>query len=184
MYVINKSVKLQKGFTLIELMIVIGIIGVLFALAVPIYREYISRTQVTRVVYELSAAKTGVDGALFEGRIPVVTLKAQDESKFSGVGLSTGYNSNNRSAADYEVRSNILKKIEVLGFNEGHGGSKGQIVGTLGRQANRDVHDALVIQERSDKGVWECWIKPNGRPSWRGKFIPPNCKVGSGTLTP
>lgn len=175
--------KFQRGFTMIELMIVVGIIGILAAIAIPSYQDYLNKTQITRVVYELSAAKTGVDGALFEGRIPVVSLKAQDDKTYSGIGISTVYNSDASSASDYEVRSGILSKVEVKGFGGArtlNSGSAGQIVGTLGRAANRGIYDAVVIQERNEKGVWTCWVKGNGKGSWKKKFVPPNCKEGEG----
>ena len=50
----------QKGFTLIELMIVVAIIGILAAIAIPQYQNYIARAQVTESVSLLGAAKTPI----------------------------------------------------------------------------------------------------------------------------
>jgi len=52
--------KLQQGFTLIELMIVVAIIGILAAVAIPSYQDYTARAQVTEAVSLTSAFKTGL----------------------------------------------------------------------------------------------------------------------------
>ena len=58
----------QKGFTLIELMIVVAIIGILAAIAIPQYQNYIAKSQVSRAMGETSSVKTAVETCLNEGK--------------------------------------------------------------------------------------------------------------------
>ena len=52
--------KVQQGFTLIELMIVVAIIGILAAIAIPAYQDYTKRTHVSEGMSLAGAAKTAV----------------------------------------------------------------------------------------------------------------------------
>ena len=57
----------QKGFTLIELMIVVAIIGILAAIAIPQYQNYIAKSQVSRVMSEVGSMRTATETCLNDG---------------------------------------------------------------------------------------------------------------------
>jgi len=61
--------KVQQGFTLIELMIVVAIIGILAAVAIPAYQDYTARAQVSEPVNLLGGLKTPIEEALAGGTI-------------------------------------------------------------------------------------------------------------------
>jgi len=69
--------KLQKGFTLIELMIVVAIIGILAAIAIPAYQDYTIRAQVSEGMNLAAAAKAAVaESFLNRGTAPVNRTQA------------------------------------------------------------------------------------------------------------
>ncbi len=142
--------KVQQGFTLIELMIVVAIIGILAAIAIPAYQDYIARSQVTRVVGELSALKTATEELLMRGQNPA---DASDD---------LGYNT-----------SNLLAAEPTVDFTAGDG--SGTIVGTLGTNASAAVAGATVTLSRNQAGTWTCTVDGSGAGSWKASYVPAGC---------
>ena len=71
----------QKGFTLIELMIVVAIIGILAAVALPAYQDYTVRAKVSEVILAASSAKTAVaEAAQVNSTMPSGTSVVETQS--------------------------------------------------------------------------------------------------------
>jgi type IV pilus assembly protein PilA len=83
--------KMQKGFTLIELMIVVAIIGILAAIAIPAYQDYTIRAKVTEGLNLADSAKTAVAESFQSGGTTGLTAAASSwNSSFVATKYVTG----------------------------------------------------------------------------------------------
>ena len=98
----NKSVNKQKGFTLIELMIVVAIIGILAAVALPAYNDYTRSARSTGLVSAAMSYKTAVEVAVQTGEVTTLA------------GIALGSNSV-PTAADMQRDENVTTAAVTTG---------------------------------------------------------------------
>jgi type IV pilus assembly protein PilA len=157
----------SKGFTLIELMIVVAIIGILAAIAVPQYQDYIARSQVSRAVSELTVYRTATEGSLMKG---VFVFSSAD----------LGYIQSNLTTR--MVISNTASAGGILAtaadFNaDGTGTLMVQLDSTTGK-ASALVKGVIVNIRRSENGTWSCTIDksaPVTSGTWKDGYMPSGC---------
>jgi type IV pilus assembly protein PilA len=136
---------MQKGFTLIELMIVVAIIGILAAIAIPAYQDYTIRAQVTEGLNLAGAAKAAVAEA------------------FSNTGIAPATRTlAGMSANATDTAGKYVTGVAVL---------NGAITITYGDQANSQIRTftlGLTPYETADLSVaWRCGgaVTPLGSPN-------------------
>ena len=98
---------LQQGFTLIELMIVVAIIGILAAIAVPAYQDYTIKSRVSEGASLAGAAKTAVDVLHAEG-VPLGSMPSTGNASY---GLSAGESYKAKYVSYVSVHANGLVEV-------------------------------------------------------------------------
>ena len=147
--------QMQKGFTLIELMIVVAIIGILAAIALPAYQDYTTRAKVSEAVGFAAAAKTAVSECIISKN--ATTACATNEA----VGLS--------DAAD--ITSAYVKSVTV-----GNGGAI--TVEVQGTNSAMDTKSLVMTPELVENAgvTWTCAASDTAVY----KFVPANCRNAVG----
>jgi len=101
---------MQKGFTLIELMIVIAIIGILAAIALPAYQDYTVRSKVSEALIAASSPKSALSEAFQTDGITGMTAAAKAFNKTAAAGGGAG---GGAAAAGTQHASKYVKSVKV-----------------------------------------------------------------------
>lgn len=136
---------MQKGFTLIELMIVVAIIGILAAIAIPQYQDYTVKSQFAGAYSEIASVKTAFEDAVSQGITP-----QNDEVDDPGyVGMTTEMS----TYCVVTLTDTTAIKCE---------GKDGNVA---------EFNGKTLTLNRSAEGVWTCV----GAGGIKDKFLPKGC---------
>jgi type IV pilus assembly protein PilA len=143
--------QIQKGFTLIELMIVVAIIGILAAVALPAYQDYTVRAKVSELILAASAPKTAI-AEWFQTKNGVMPTSA------ASAGFDTS-GSQYVTGITYTLTSPLVAEISVGAQNIGGSTPTGVITLTGTGDSSTGKID------------WVC-----ARGSMAAKYMPATCK--------
>lgn len=150
--------KLQQGFTLIELMIVVAIIGILAAIAIPQYQNYVARAQVTEAVSLMSGGKTALEEYIANnGSFPDGTTAGQ-------------------SLADLGITPNGGSYVGSIAIDNGSNtDSAGRLTATMKASGvAAEIQSLTVSLTRGTDGSWTC--SPGAASAIPVQFLPTSCR--------
>ena len=158
---------MQKGFTLIELMIVVAIIGILAAVALPAYQDYTVRSKMTEVILAASGCRTSI------------TETVQSSSSNLPAALAWGCESSvPTSQYVARVATDNAGKISVTSQNIKNVVSGGTYV-TGGVVTLVPMANATTALVNTDVGVtvfkWRCGLPADGTTT-DPKYLPGSCR--------
>jgi len=132
----------NSGFTLIELMIAVAILGILAAIAIPQYQTSVAKTQVNRALGELGTYKSSFEFRISEG----LAVSNHD----------LGY-----------VPSSLTLEDSLTPIANLNADGSGHLQVTMGDEALPFLTGVVIRFERTVEGSWSCLIDKSGSSQWK-----------------
>jgi type IV pilus assembly protein PilA len=142
--------KLQKGFTLIELMIVVAIIGILAAIAIPQYQDYTVKARLSDCSASAAAIKTNTAVAMQDGTLPAGALNGIPSL---GILSAASYAGKNISQISVTSNAAVLGPVEFDCQFENDGTTYGSLAGYAAGPLN-----LVYASRRVDGGGTVRWV--------------------------
>jgi len=152
--------QLQKGFTLIELMIVVAIIGILAAVALPAYQDYTVRAKMSEVILAMSACRTSITEVYQSG---------------GSAPTANSWGCESTTASKYVNAVTTSSDGAVTATVQGITSSVDTSVVTLVPLANATSAATWATNSGSGLFGWRCGVTNDGT-SVNAKYLPGSCR--------
>jgi type IV pilus assembly protein PilA len=147
-----EDVRRVNGFTLLELMIVVAIIGILASIAIPAYRDYVIESQVTEGLNLGSRVRTAME--------EYYAMNGEFNAKNSNYDLPNGV----------DIDGNYVQRVATAGAD-------GRFVITYGNKANSVINgDKLQFSSITGGGSIEWTCKPHYNDPIDKEYVPSSCE--------
>ena len=145
--------KKTKGFTLLELMFVVAILGILSSIAMPAYQDYSSKSQIYSAYHELSVLKKNIDLKVFSGETLVNSMSIGWVTGNSQLIQTDPVVTVNTSTGEYAIEATIDGNVQPL--------AKGVKIKLL----------------NTTEGKWTCILTRSTTGGWKNKLAPTQCQL-------